>query len=207
MTATAEKRTTPAVPSSNTGFTSLNLVNLMLRQMSHRITTTRIDSKLEDDPELFVVTRIDWKDRDRSRPILPQLPRILSILETLRGTGGIPSEIYLDSSEGIATYLPTGVRVSGIPKSPKKVVSFFIALVENTLNHNLSIINEVRKWFWKVARRRGFSPKILERMAWGELHYDSSTLLQKFHALLREYFSIRFTIQRTESCLRVEGGF
>ncbi len=72
----------PNVPRSS----MINLVNLLLRETSHRITVLeRVDGP---DPEIYVVTRVNWRDPDINKPILSQLPRILSLLETLRGNKG-----------------------------------------------------------------------------------------------------------------------
>jgi len=71
-------KTPPNVPRSS----MINLVNLLLRETSHRITVLeRTDGP---DPQIFVVTRVTWRDPDINKPVLSQLPRILSLLETLR---------------------------------------------------------------------------------------------------------------------------
>ena len=102
-------KTPPNVPRSS----MINLVNLLLRETSHRITVLeRTDGP---DPQIYVVTRVNWRDADVTKPVLPQLPRILSLLETLRGSKGVPREVYLDSTEGIAVYLPSGMKVSELP--------------------------------------------------------------------------------------------
>ncbi|MCK5389717.1 MAG: hypothetical protein KAJ36_04465, partial [Candidatus Thorarchaeota archaeon] len=90
------QKTPPNVPRSS----MINLVNLLLRETDHRITVLeRTDGP---DPEIYVVTRVNWRDPDINKPILSQLPRILSLLETLRGSKGVPREVYLESTEGIA---------------------------------------------------------------------------------------------------------
>ncbi|TFG34590.1 hypothetical protein EU527_02480 [Candidatus Thorarchaeota archaeon] len=189
-------------PTSVPGSSMLNLVNLLLRETSHRVTVLeRTDGP---DPEIFVVTRVAWRDSNPTRPILPQLPRILSLLETLRGSRGVPREVYLDSTEGIAIYLPSGMRVSELPKDPKKTVRLLMSIVEDSLDHLYSTMNEVETWFWKAARQKGFSPEIVEKMGNNEDHFDSKELMWRFHRILRKYFSIRFTIHRSESFLRVE---
>ena len=191
-------KTPPNIPRSS----MLNLVNLLLRETSHRVTVLeRTDGP---DPEIFVVTRVAWRDPDPRKPILPQLPRILSLLETLRGSKGVPREVYLDSTEGIAVYLPSGMRVSDLPDDPKKTVHLLMSTVEESLDHLFSTMNEVEAWFWKAARQKGFSPEIVEKMGCKEQHYGSQELIWRFHRILRKYFSIRFTIHRSESCLHVE---
>jgi hypothetical protein len=180
----------------------INLVNLLLRETSHRVTVLeRCDGP---DPQIFVVTRVEWRDPDINRPVLPQLPRILSLLETLRGSKGVPREVYLESTEGIAVYLPSGMKVSELPIDPKKAVSLLMSIVEDSLEHLYSTMREVETWFWKAARQKGFSPEILEKMGNKEAHYDSAELMWRFQRLLRKYFSLRFTIHRSEQCLRVE---
>lgn len=206
MTATAKDRVWVPRARAKVRGSMINLVNLLLRETTHRITIVQIDAEQEKDPELHVVTRLDWRDPDRAKPILSQLPKILSLLETLRGSRGVPSEIYLDSTEGIAVYLPTGLRISDIPEEPKEAVTFLMAVVETSVTHHLATMNEVEGWFWRVARQKGFSPEIVEKMGLKEKHYDSPNLLNKFHGLLRRYFSIRFRIHTAESCIRLEEG-
>jgi len=132
------------------------------------------------------------------------MPRILSLLETLRESKGVPHEIYLDSNDGIAVYLPTGTRISDLPRNSKEAIRILMALARDTVANVLSTMHEVENCFWMAARRKGFSPEIVERMALKEQHYDSPGILREFHGILRKYFSIRFHIQRSESCLYVE---
>ncbi len=188
----------PNVPRSS----MINLVNLLLRETSHRITVLeRVDGP---DPEIYVVTRVNWRDPDINKPILSQLPRILSLLETLRGNKGVPREVYLDSSEGIAVYLPTSLKVSELPDDPKKTVQLLMTIIEDSLEHLFSTMTEVEVWFWKAARQKGFSPEIVEKMGNKEPHFDSTELMWRYQRILRKYFSLRFTIYRSEDILRVE---
>ncbi|MHA1770720.1 MAG: hypothetical protein ACTSYL_08790 [Candidatus Thorarchaeota archaeon] len=181
----------------------INLVNLLLRDTDHRITI--LQRGAGPDPEVYVVTTVQWRDRDSTRPLLPQLPRLLSLLETLRGTRGVPSQIYLDSLDGVSVFLPTGTHLSQIPTSSKGSVRKLMDLVEESVSHLYSTMQEVELWFWRAARRKGFSPQIVERMARKERHFDSVGLERNFHDLLRAYFSVRFRIHRSESILHVEG--
>ncbi len=192
----------PRAPPTVERSSVINLVNLLMRETPHRVTV--LQKAAGPDPELFVVTRVNWRDNDLERPFLSQLPRLLSLLETLRGTRGVPQEIYLDNNEGVAVYLPTAIRVSELPADSKASVRQLISLVEESVDHLYSTMREVEDWFWRAARRKGFSPEIVEKMARGERHYDSSGLMQRFNGLLRKYFSIRFRIHRSESCLHVE---
>jgi hypothetical protein len=133
------------------------------------------------------------------------LPRILSLLETLRGSKGVPTEIDLNSTAGVVAYIPTGVRVSTIPDTAKQAMEFLISTVESTVEHCISTMREVEEWFWRAARQKGFSPEIVERMARSDKHFDSREHLERYYYLLNRYFSIRFRIHTAESCLRVEG--
>lgn len=190
--------TPPNIPGSS----MINLVNLLLRESAHRITV--LERARGPDPELYVVTRVDWRNPDLEKPVLPQLPKILSLLETLRGTKGVPREVKLDSTEGVAVYLPTGITVSKLPPDPKKAVKELMSIIEDSLAHLLSTMREVEKWFWKAARQRGFSPAIVERMARKETGFSSPELLMRFQRVLHKYFSLKFRIHRAEARLRVE---
>lgn len=180
----------------------INLVNLLLRETPHRVSVLeRCDGP---DPQIFVVTRVEWRDPDISKPFLSQLPRLLSLLETLRGSKGVPQEVHLDSAEGVAVHLPSGVRASELPGEPKKAVHLLMSIVETSLENLHSTMSDVESWFWKAARQKGFSPEIVEKMGKKEAHYDSVDLMWRFQRLLQKYFSLRFTIHRSESCLRLE---
>ncbi|MHA2085621.1 MAG: hypothetical protein ACXAEB_00080 [Candidatus Thorarchaeota archaeon] len=192
------QRAPPNIPRSS----MINLVNLLLRETPHRITVLQKDS--DADPELFVVTQVEWRNHDSNKPLLPQLPRILSLLETLRGSRGVPRDIYLESTKGIIVYLPTGIRLSVLPKDARDTVQQLLNTVEESVVHTLDTMKAVEDWFWKIARRKGFSPEIVERMANSEPHYNSTELHQRFHEIMRKYFSLRFRIHTSESCLHVE---
>ena len=192
------QKTRPNVPRSSI----INLVNLLLRETTHRITV--LERGDGPDPEIYVVTRVNWRDPDINKPVLSQLPRILSLLETLRGSKGVPREIHLDSTEGIAVYLPSGMKVSELPNDPKKTVRLLMTIVDDSLEHLFSTMTEVETWFWKVARQKGFSPEIVEKMGNKDPHFDSAELMWRYQRILRKYFSLRFTIYRSEDLLRVE---
>lgn len=190
------------IPPSQKRSSMINLANLLLRETNHRITILQKDR--EKDPELYVVTRIEWRDRDTKRPLLGQYPRLLSLLETLRGTDGVPTEIYLDNMDGLAIFFPTGVRLSRLPEDSKECIKLLIVLVEYTVTDRLRTMIEVEKWFWRSARRMGFSPEIVERMANGEAYYNSVSHLTRYNELLHRYFSVRFNISRNEPLMRLE---
>ena len=190
--------TPPNVPRSS----MINLVNLLLRESAHRITV--LERARGPDPELYVVTRVDWRNPDLEKPMLPQLPKLLSLLETLRGSKGVPKEVKLDSAEGVAVYLATGIRVSELPKDPKTSVQELMSIIEDSLTHLLSTMREVEKWFWRAARQRGFSPDIVEKMARKEIGFNSPELMMRFQRMLHKYFSLKFRIFCAEARLRVE---
>jgi hypothetical protein len=190
------------VPLNQRGSTIINLANLLLRDTSHRITI--LQKERTKNPELYVVTRIEWRDPNPKRPLLSQYPRLLSLLETMRGTDGVPTEIYLDSMDGLAVFFPTGVRLSNLPEDSKECIQFLMVLVEYTVTDRLQTMREVEKWFWRSARRMGFSPTIVERMARGEPYYDSIVHLKRYNDLLHRYFSVRFIISRNEPLMRLE---
>ncbi|MGY5852432.1 MAG: hypothetical protein RTU92_02570 [Candidatus Thorarchaeota archaeon] len=192
----------PKAPNTVYRANVLNLANLILRESSHKVTV--LDNDQGINPEIYVVTMVDWRDADLSRPILGQLPRVLSLLETLRGTRGVPCEVYLDSAEGLAVYLPAGMRVSDIPEEPKESLKMLMETIETTLVHFFATMREVEDWFWRAARKRGFSPEIVDKMGRREKGFESRETTQRFHRLLRRYFSIRFRIHSSENCLRVE---
>ena len=178
----------------------INMTNLLMRDTSHRLTTVPVAYN-ETDPELYVVTTVDW--RNRGMPILSQLTRLLSHLEVLRGTRGVPSEVYLESREGMVIYLPTETTVSEIPHGAKEAVQYLQRVVKQTLDFYKTTVEEVERAFWKQARRRGFSPQIVESMANKKHGFNSPAATKTFHLLLRSYFSLKFRIHNAENCLYV----
>ena len=64
------RKTPPNIPRSS----MINLVNLLLRETNHRITV--LERGDGPDPQLYVVTRVSWRDSDATKPVLPQLPGI-----------------------------------------------------------------------------------------------------------------------------------
>lgn len=180
----------------------ISLANLLQRDTPNRIAI--VSTALpEIDPELYVVTKTEWKNP--REPLLHQLPRLLSNLEALRGTRGVPSEVYLDSNDGIALYLPTGIHVSDIPMDPKNAVLFLKEVIRDTIDFYITTVKDVEAHFWKFAKREGFSKTIVEKIGRKEEGFRSRSTLSRFHSLMRQYFSIKFRIHTSESCLRVEG--
>ena len=187
---------------STTRASVINLANLLQRDTPNRLTIVST-AMPELDPELYVVTRTEW--RHPREPLLQQLPRLLSNLEALRGTRGVPTEVYLDSSDGIALYLPTGVYVSDIPMDPKSAVLFLKEIIRNTIAFYESTVKDVEEHFWRFAKREGFSKAIVEKIGRKEPGFRSRATSTRFHSLMRQYFSIKFRIHTSEWCLRVEG--
>lgn len=185
-------------------YSAMRLVNLLLREADTKLTTLSMPGHQEPDPEIYVVTRIPWRDATGNDEALPQIPRLLSILDTLRGNRGVPTEVYLDSTEGLAAYLPTGVHISDIPSRPREAVQCLKSAIENTKEHFFSTIHDVERHFWRMARKRGYNRDTVDRIARNERGFDSPAQRAEYHQLLREYFSTRFTIHTAEWCLRVE---
>lgn len=180
---------------------SMALVNLVMRHTPTRITVVKL-AEHDPDPELFVVTSVYWRDLDR--PLLAQLPKILSYLETMRGTRGVPSKVYLDSDEGLQLYIPTSTRASEIPTISKDAVKFLRTLIDSTCDFVNATAKEVEDTFWSIAMKRGYSPEIVDRIATASKGYTSTSNVQKFNDLLQRYFSIRFRIHTAESTLHLE---
>ena len=189
------------IPQGTPNRNSISLVNLILRHTPTRITVIQM-AEQESDPELFVVTTVNW--RDILKPILPQLPRILSLLETMRGTKGVPSKVNLDNDEGLQLFIPTSTRASEIPPTSRDAVQTLRNLIESTCEFVFSTAQEVEGTFWNIAMKRGFSPEIVERMAVNAKGFESTANVQRFHDLLQRYFSIRFRIHTAESMLQLE---
>jgi hypothetical protein len=180
---------------------AIALVNLIMRHTPTRVTVVQLGEH-EEDPEMFVVTSIDW--RDRTRPLLGQLPKVLSYLETMRGTRGVPSKVYLESDEGMQLYIPTSTRASEIPSAPRDAAKYLKSLVSSTCSFIHSTAKEVEETFWSIAMKRGFSPDIVGRMAAHSKGFESSANIQRFNSLMHRYFSVRFTIHTAESILHLE---
>lgn len=189
------------IPQDTPNRSSIALVNLIMRHTSTRLTVIQM-AEHEPDPELFVVTSIYW--RDIERPLLAQLPKILSYLETMRGTRGVPSKVYLDSDEGLQLYIPTSTRASEIPAVSKEAVRFLRTLIDSTLDFVHKTANEVEETFWSIAMKRGYSPEIVDRIANAAKGYTAASNVQLFNDLLQRYFSIRFRIHTAESTLHLE---
>jgi hypothetical protein len=182
----------------------MRLVNLLLREADTKLTTLSMPGHQEPDPEIYVVTRIPWRDAAGNDEVLPQLPRLLAILDTLRGNRGVPTEVFLDSTEGLAVYLPTEVHISDIPEKPRDAVKCLKSAMKDTKEHFFSTMYDVERYFWREARKRGYNRDTVERIARNERGFDSSAQRSTFHQMLRDYFSTRFTIHTAEWCLRVE---
>lgn len=91
-----------------------------------------------------------------------------------------------------------------LPEDPKTAVKDLMSIIEESLEHLLTTMKEVEKWFWKAARQKGFSPKIVERMAREESGFNSRELMMRFQRILHKFFSLKFRIYKAEAKLRVE---
>jgi hypothetical protein len=184
----------------------LNLANLILKDTVHRVGILQGKYKpIEPNPEIYIVTRIEWRSHDTAEPIIPQLPRLLSFLETLRGTDSVPSEIHLDSTEGFSAYLPTGIRVSQLPDNDKECIRRLIELTEEKVTEIYSIADTVHTFFWKRAQNRNYGPDIIRNLASGKYpERHTQTHLEWFREIMNEYFSIHFKIEENDTIVRVE---
>ncbi len=183
----------------------IRLANLLLRDSEGSIDIVKMANDSPNaDHELYVKARIHWRPEGSTEPILPLMPRLLAIIESLRGCQGVPSEIQLDSYEGVATYIPTGRTISSIPPSPRDAVLYLRSLIQSTLEEFKATVKEVEDHFWRIARQRGFSPEIVHRMVRNERGYDSPAFRQRFEQIMQSYFSVKFRVYRAESTLRWE---
>jgi len=183
---------------------AISLVNLLNRHTPIRIKVVQL-GEVDPDPELFIVTRVDW--RDLERPLMAQLPKVLSYLETMRGTKGVPDKVYLDSAEGLQLYIPSGKRASEIPDTPRVAVKFLRDLAEDTIRFIEETSREVEDTFWRIAMKRGYNPDIIDKMETLANGYDSPgriANLLRFRELMEKFFSLRFRIHSAERMLHLE---
>ncbi len=179
----------------------IGLANLLMRKENAQLTVVNI-GPAEPNPELFVVTTITWRREGEGQ--MTNLPRLLSVLETMRGTRGVPNKVYLDTSDGVSLYIPTEKKTSDIPTEPKEAVKFLRDLCTNTLQFVEVTSKEVESTFWKIARKKGFSPEIVTRMEESVQGFDSPSNMYRYRRLMERFFSIRFRVQRAESVLHLE---
>lgn len=183
---------------------SVTWVNLLLRKTTTQFKFVEL-GEIDPDPMLYIVTRVDW--RDINRPTLSQLPRVLSYLETMRGTKGVPDKVYLDSTEGLQMNIPSGSRASEIPSNTREAVTYLKDLADDVIGFVMATSKEVEKAFWKIAMKRGFSPEIVDRLEGKEEGFDSAariTNLQRYTDIMERFFSIRFRIHSAEKMLHLE---
>ncbi len=183
---------------------SVAWVNLLLRKTTTQFKFVEL-GEIDPDPMLFIVTRINW--RDIERPTLSQLPKVLSYLETMRGTKGVPDKVYLDSTEGLQMNIPSGTRASEIPSTSSEAVTYLKDLANDVIGFVMATSKEVEDTFWKIARKRGFSPEIVDKLERQVEGYDSAARisnLQRFNEIMERYFSIRFRIHTAEKMLHLE---
>ncbi len=185
------------------GGAAINLANLLLRNTNRRVTTVQVSKHVEADPEVYVITRVDWADKSNSKALFVRLPSLLSVLETLRGSRSVPERVDLESAS-LQIYIPTGLHLSELSGNRKRAVKHLIGLAKETVEIFTDTRDTVEEWFWKAARQRGFGPKIVERIAAREPGYYTPERAERFQNLLRRYFSVKFTIQHSQGCLRLE---
>ncbi|MBS3794758.1 MAG: hypothetical protein KGY80_07675 [Candidatus Thorarchaeota archaeon] len=186
------------------GGAAINLANLLLRNSDRRVTTVQVSKHVEADPEVYVVTRVNWAHKGSNEPLLVKLPSLLSVLETLRGSRSVPERVDLESEKGLVVYIPTALHISELSNNRKRAVKHLLGLAEETVAIFKDTKETVERWFWKAARQRGFGPKIVERIAAQEPGYYTPDRANRFQDLLRRYFSVKFTIHHSQGCLRVE---
>ncbi len=182
----------------------IRLVNFSRRNGKERLALIRLPGYVELDPEIYLITRVTWRSEDFESPILPYLPRLLAIIESARGSNAVPTEVNLESLEGVMVHIPTGVRLSDIPEDRGRSISFLVRLMQDTAQFFYETVDEVVAYFWKAARQRGFSRRIVERMGRKEQGFTSPFQLKQFEELLHAYFSVKFMVQKSESKLRWE---
>lgn len=180
---------------------AIALVNLLLRKKPTKLTVIQL-GQIDPNPELFVVTRVDW--RKPKLPLLAQLPTILSYLETMRGTRGVPERIHLQGGDGVEVFIPTKVRANQIPRRPREAYDFLTKLVDDTVSFVYNTAQEVEETFWSIARRRGFSPEIVSKIEQSAPGFSSPEYRSRFTRLLEMFFSTRFRIHTAEAVLHFE---
>jgi len=180
---------------------AIALINLLLRKEPTRLTVIQL-GQIDPNPELFVVTRVDW--RKPTLPLLVQLPTILSYLETMRGTRGVPERIHLEGGDGVELFIPTKIRAIQIPRMPREAYEFLSNLVNDTVSFIHNTAREVEETFWSIARKRGFSPEIVAKIEESTPGFSSPEYRDRFTTILEAYFSTRFRIHSAEAVIHVE---
>lgn len=193
--------TSRIVPAHVPNREAIALVNLLLRKEPTKLTIIQL-GQIDPNPELFVVTRVDW--RKANLPLLAQLPTILSYLDTMRGTKGVPERIHLEGGDGVELFIPTKVRASQIPSGPREAYEFLSRLVKDTVLFIHRTASEVEETFWSIARKRGFSPEIVAKIEESAPGFSLPEYRYRFSKILETYFSTRFTIHTAEAVLHVE---
>lgn len=194
------KFTSARIPNAS----AISLVNLLNRHTPVRIKVVQL-GEVDPDPQLFVVTRVDW--RDLERPIMSQLPKVLAYLETMRGTRGVPDKVYLDSAEGLQLYIPSGKTASEIPNTPRVAVKFLRDLAEDTIRFIEETSKAVEDTFWRIAMKKGYSPEIIDNLETHANGFDSPARianLLRFRELMEKFYSLRFRIHSAEMMLHLE---
>lgn len=179
----------------------LGLLNLVMRDEPYRITVITIDED-PHDPPLYIVSHVHWRDEEKG--LLCQLPKVLSYLEVMRGTRGVPTRVPLKGDGGLQLYIPTGTYVSEIPENDREAIKYLKALIRRHVDFTDETAEEVEDIFWNIAMKRGFNPDIVDKMENKTKGFESPTNLVRYQELLHRYFSIKFRIHTAESELQVE---
>jgi hypothetical protein len=179
----------------------LGLLNLQLRKKPYKISVVKVGEDPRDPP-IYVIMQVLW--RDSNRGLLSQLPRVLSYLEVMRGTGGVPSKVSLEGTDGFQLYIRTDHYVSDIPPETRKAVQFLWDEIQYHVTFTNETSKEVEEVFWNIARKNGFSPAIVDKMEEQTKGFGSAANLERYQILLQRYFSLKFRIHTAESILHVE---
>ena len=190
----------------------LNLVNFYMKDMPHRVDVLQRGLEtIDDDPCIYVVTKIKWRDMNEERPLLVQIPLLLSFLETLRGTNSVPTEIHLDTCDGFIAYLQTRKRISTLPKQLKECVKLLFSMTEYYVAKTYADAWDVYSWFWRATKRKGYNQRMIsDYISQMQQSTDAPHVrkaknhIRRFNEIMNEYFSIRFKINRSDSMIMLE---
>lgn len=189
------------IPSDTPNRNAISYMNLIMRNTSTQITVVQM-GEIDPDPELFIVTSVKWREKERG--LYSQLPRILSYLEVMRGTRGVPDKVYLDSMDGIRLYIPSGKLASEIPREPTPAIGFLRELSNNIIDFTEDTAREVLEAFWRIAKKRGFNEDIVDALEKKELGHGSSNSLERYAEIMQKFFSLSFRLCKAESTLHLE---
>jgi hypothetical protein len=209
--------TTPSVivspiPKTISCASVLNLVNFYMKDMSHRVDVLQRGLEtIDNDPFIYVVTKIKWRDINDERPLLVQIPLLLSFLETLRGTDSVPMEIHLGTCDGFIAYLQTRKRVSALPQKLKECVKLLFNMTEYYVTKTYADAWVVYSWFWRATKRKGYNQRMIaDYISQAQQSTEAPHVrkaknhVRRFKEIMNEYFSIRFKINSSDSMIMLE---